>query len=280
MSILNIAAYKFVNLPDPKAWLMPLRERCHSLSLKGTIILAPEGINLFLAGEQKDIAEFLLYLANEEQFGGRFADLDVKESTSASQPFRKMVVREAREIITLRQEIPCPSEGRAPAVEAETLKIWLDKKCDDQGREIVMLDTRDAYEVEIGTFENAISFPIERFSQFPAAIQELMQETDLTGKTIVSFCTGGIRCEKAAILMERMGISNVFQLDGGILRYFEKVGGEHWKGECFVFDERIALDPALQQTKLVYQRVGATKTKKKKTRKRTRKNELRALESQ
>jgi UPF0176 protein len=130
--------------------------------------------------------------------------------------------------------------------------------------------------VKIGTFENAISFPIEHFSQFPDAIQELMQQTNLSNKTIVSFCTGGIRCEKAVLYMEQLGLHNVFQLDGGILRYFEKVGGAHWQGECFVFDERIALDPSLQQTKIEYQReqIGSTKKKRNK-RKRTRKRERR-----
>lgn len=252
MSILNIAAYKFVTVPDPKAWLQPLRERCEALSLKGTIVLAQEGINLSLAGESQNVSDFLFFLKNDEQFGNRFLDLDIKESTSSYQPFGKMVVREAREIITIRQQVPSPSERRAPAIDAETLKKWLDRKCDDQGRELILVDTRDAYEVHIGTFANAVSFPIERFSQFPAAIQELMQETDLSGKTVVSFCTGGIRCEKAALLMEDLGIANVFQLDGGILRYFEKVGGEHWQGECFVFDERIALDSSLQPTKVDY----------------------------
>jgi UPF0176 protein len=276
MEILNIAAYKFVSVPDPKAWLIPIKESCDRFELKGTIILAHEGINLCLAGASTNVSEFISYLQNDELFGNRFKELDIKESISTFQPFRKMVVREARETITLRQQIPCPSERRAPALDAETLKNWLDRKCDDNGRELLLLDTRDAFEVKIGTFENAISFPIEHFSQFPDAIQELMQQTNLSNKTIVSFCTGGIRCEKAVLYMEQLGLHNVFQLDGGILRYFEKVGGAHWQGECFVFDERIALDPSLQQTKIEYQReqIGSTKKKRNK-RKRTRKRERR-----
>lgn len=276
MSILNIAAYKFVFVPDPKAWLSPLRQSCERLSLKGTIVLACEGINLCLAGERQHLSEFLSYLRTDVLFGDRFSDLGVKESNSGTQPFGKLVVRVAREIITLRQEISCPSISRAPAVDADTLKQWLDNGCDKEGREIVMLDTRDAFEVRIGTFANAISFPIERFSQFPAAIQELVQQTDLSNKTVVSFCTGGIRCEKAALYMQGLGLPHVYQLDGGILRYFEKVGGEHWQGECFVFDERVALDSSLQQTTREYQRnVNSSKSGSKRKRRRRRKSERR-----
>lgn len=254
MSILNIAAYKFIAVPDPRAWLSPLKEVCVRLSLKGTIILASEGINLCVAGDREKVSEFLFYLKNDALFGNRFQELDVKESVSSFQPFGKMVVRAAKEIITMRQEVSCPATSRAPAIDAATLKQWLDLGLDDQGREIIMLDTRDAFEVAIGTFENAVSFQIDKFSQFPGAIQKLMRQTDLTNKTIVSFCTGGIRCEKAAIYMQELGLPHVYQLDGGILRYFEKVGGEHWQGECFVFDERIALDSSLQQTQIEYQR--------------------------
>lgn len=256
MSIVNIAVYKFVSVPEPEAWILPLKERCAALALKGTIVLATEGINLFLAGSREAIDAFLCFLGNEPLFDKRFAELDVKESLSESQPFRKMVVRVAKEIITMRHPTIRPADARASAVEPVTLRKWLDQGHDDEGRQIVLLDTRNAFEVEIGTFENARSFDIEKFSQFPDVISELMNDetAPLADKTVVSFCTGGIRCEKAALYMQDIGLSNVFQLQGGILRYFEDVGGAHWKGECFVFDERVALDPQLQPTSVAYVR--------------------------
>ncbi|MBY0551383.1 MAG: sulfurtransferase [Candidatus Obscuribacterales bacterium] len=256
VSIINIAAYKFVSVPDPEAWVPLLKERCVQLALKGTIVLAQEGINLFLAGSRDSIDSFLSYLRGDVLFEARFAELDVKESVSENQPFRKMVVRVAKEIITMRHPTIRPADARASAVEPATLRQWLDQGHDDQGRAIVLLDTRNAFEVEIGTFKNAKSFDIEKFSQFPDVIRELAEDASapLANKTVVSFCTGGIRCEKAALYMQDIGLANVFQLQGGILRYFEEVGGAHWQGECFVFDERVALDPQLQPTTNEYVR--------------------------
>lgn len=246
--MINIAAYKFVGI-NPADWLGLLKERADTLELKGTIILAPEGINLFLAGEKENIESFLRFLRNDPVFFGAFSDLTVKESLSSQKPFGKMVVREAKEIITMRHPMIKPEAGRAPAVDAATLKKWLDQGHDDQGRAVLMLDTRNAFEVEIGTFDGALSFNIEKFSQFPDAIKTAAAtDAGLSEKTIVSFCTGGIRCEKAALFLQEINLPNVYQLEGGILKYFEEVGGEHWQGECFVFDERVALDPHLQQT--------------------------------
>ena len=249
MSVVNIAAYKFASVPEPQSWLQPLKERCQQLELKGTIIVAPEGINLFLAGTRQTITAFLEFLQKDPLFGGRFEELDIKESFSEKQPFRKMVVRLAREIITMRQPMtPCPSQGRAPFVSAKKLKEWLDKGQDDEGREIVLLDTRNAFEVDLGTFEKAQSLEISMFSEFPDALKKLNEQRQLADKTVVTFCTGGIRCEKAALYMGGLGMQKVYQLDGGILRYLEETAGEHWQGECFVFDERYAVDAALQAT--------------------------------
>ncbi|MBU6450924.1 MAG: sulfurtransferase [Cyanobacteria bacterium REEB67] len=255
MPIANIAAYKFVSIVEPGDWLSPLTERCNELELKGTIVLATEGINLFLAGTKAQIDDFLNYLANEPLFGGRFCELDVKYSWSENQPFKRMVVRVAREIITMRHPLIKPEGARAPVVDAPTLKTWLDRGHDDEGRPIVLMDTRNAFEVAMGTFAGAIDFDIERFSEFPDAVARACadQELNLKDKTIVSFCTGGIRCEKAALYLKEINVNNVYQLDGGILRYFEEAGGAHWGGECFVFDERVAVDPALQPTKKYYE---------------------------
>lgn len=247
METVNIAAYKFIALPDPWAWRAPVRERCNELGLKGTILLAPEGINLFLAGTRAAIDGFLVWLRGDFLFGGRFADLAVKESHSARQPFSRMLVKIKKEIITMRQPTIRPdSAPRAPAVAPATLKSWLDQGHDNAGRPIVLLDTRNAFEVEVGTFDGARQFGIAHFGEFPEAVRRHADE--LRDATIVTFCTGGIRCEKAALHMQSIGLEHTFQLDGGILGYFENVGGAHWRGECFVFDDRVALDPQLRET--------------------------------
>jgi len=254
MQTINIAAYKFVSIPQPEGWVPPLQERCRELALKGTIVLATEGINLFLAGSNTAIDQFIAYLHGDKLFDNRFCDLDIKSSLSSRQPFKRMVVRVAKEIITMRHPMICPEAQRAPAVDAHTLKGWLDRGVDDAGRPVVLMDTRNAFEVNMGTFDGALDFDIERFSEFPDAVKKTLASTDnLKDKTIVSFCTGGIRCEKAALFLQELDIPHVYQLDGGILRYFEEAGGAHWKGECFVFDERVAVDSKLAPTIKVYE---------------------------
>ncbi len=249
MQIVNIAAYKFVGIPEPAAFQPLIKECCDRLGLKGTVLLATEGINLFLAGSKDGITKFIEFLQSEPSFDDRFVPLEIKESLSENQPFGRMIVRIAKEIITMRHPMIKPEAARAPHVEPAQLKAWLDQGFDDEGRPVVMLDTRNGFEVEMGTFTNAMAFDIERFSQFPDAIKKTVSEqAELKDKTIVSFCTGGIRCEKAALYMAEIDIPHVYQLQGGILGYFEKVGGDHWQGECFVFDERVALDPNLAPT--------------------------------
>jgi UPF0176 protein len=231
-----------------------MQKRCQELALKGTIVLAEEGINLFLAGGEEPIETFIAYLSDDPLFGGRFRDMDIKYSRSGNKPFKRMVVRVAKEIITMRHPMIQPEASRAPAVDAKTLKAWLDQGQDDQGRSVVLLDTRNAFEVDMGTFDGAVRFDIERFSEFPDAVKTLFAEQEaIKDKTIVSFCTGGIRCEKAALFMQELDVPHVYQLDGGILRYFEDAGGAHWNGECFVFDERVAVDTQLQPTVKEYE---------------------------
>ena len=240
MSVVNISCYKFVTLNDREALKADLTARCLDASLKGTILLAPEGINVFLAGSRAAIDAIVAHLRSDP----RFADLQPKESLSAEPPFHKMRVRLKKEIITMKMPVIRPEEGRAPAVTAATLKQWLDCGVDDEGRPVVMLDTRNDYEVAAGSFDNAVDYNIGIFSEFPP--QLAAHRDDYAGKTIVSFCTGGIRCEKAAIHMRQMGIEQVYQLEGGILKYFEDVGGAHYHGDCFVFDEREAVSADLQ----------------------------------
>ncbi|MFG6445937.1 sulfurtransferase [Microbacterium sp. P07] len=241
-SVLNISAYLFTPIDDPAALRPVLVERALAGGLRGTILLAEEGINLFLAGDATSLREFVDVLRSEP----RFAGLEPKESWSDDQPFRKMLVKVKREIIRMDRPTVRPAVGRAPAVAPETLRGWLDRGHDDEGREVVLLDTRNAFEVDYGTFDGATNWAIERFTQFPDAAAAHL--ADLEGKTVVSFCTGGIRCEKAAIHLREEGVE-AYQLDGGILGYFEKVGRAHWSGECFVFDEREALTPELTAKK-------------------------------
>lgn len=240
MQILNIAAYKFVALDALDELQAAVRDALHMRGIKGTVLLAGEGINMFLAAPSRDIHEFLAWL----RLDARFHDLETKESWSHAQPFRKLLVKIKPEIIRMNHPAIQPIAGRAPAVDAVTLKRWLDAGHDDDGRPVVTLDTRNDFEVDMGTFRDAIDWRIAKFTDFPQAL--LQHREELEGKTVVSFCTGGIRCEKAAIFMREAGVEHVFQLDGGILKYFEESGHAHFDGECFVFDERRALDPALK----------------------------------
>jgi UPF0176 protein len=212
--------------------------------LKGTILIAEEGINFFLAGNADDVHGFVDWLRSD----ARFADLVPKESWSDAQPFRKMLVKVKNEIIRMNHPSIRPAEGRAPAVTPETAKRWLDQGHDDEGRPVVTLDTRNQFEVDAGTFKNTINWGITKFTEFPDAVHAHLDE--LQDKTVISFCTGGIRCEKAAIYMRNAGLPHVYQLEGGILKYFEEVGNDHYDGGCFVFDERRAVGADLSATGL------------------------------
>ena len=242
-TVLNISCYKFVALPDAPALRDRLAERCLALGLKGTILLAEEGINFFLAGP----ADAVRCLVAELRQDPRLADLAPKESWSQQHPFRKMLVKVKREIIRMNHPTIQPAAGRAPAVAPATVRRWLDQGHDDQGRPVVTLDTRNAFEVDHGSFAGAIDWRIGKFTEFPEALKQHLHE--LQGKTVVSFCTGGIRCEKAALLMREQGLEQVYQLEGGILKYFEETDGAHYQGNCFVFDEREALAPDLSATR-------------------------------
>lgn len=237
--ILNIAGYRFVSLPDIAGLQQKLLHACSSRGLKGTILLSQEGINLFLAGQPASIHELLRILSEDPRFSG----METRQSWSAAQPFRKLLVKIKPEIIRMDHPAIRPAAGRAPSVNAATLKRWLDAGHDDDGRPVVTLDTRNDFETDVGTFQGAIDLRIGKFTEFPKAL--LARQDELQGKTVVSFCTGGIRCEKAAIFMREAGVEHVFQLEGGILKYFEDQGQAHFDGECFVFDERRAVDAAL-----------------------------------
>ena len=239
--VLNVAAYRFVELDDLPLLRQQLLQRAEQAALKGTVLLAPEGINLFLAGAADAVRCWLAALLAD----ARFAGLEVKESFSDSLPFKRLRVKIKPEIIRMNQPAIRPAEGRAPSVDAPTLARWLQQGHCDEGRPVVMLDTRNGFEVDHGAFDGAIDWRLGKFSEFPDALALHLDE--LQGKTVVSYCTGGIRCEKAAIWMRQQGLPHTVQLDGGILKYFELLpGAPHYHGGCFVFDEREALDASLK----------------------------------
>ena len=235
--IVNIAAYYFVTLDNLEERRTHLQARCRELEMKGTILLSEEGINMFLAASRASIDQFL----DELRSDARLADVVVKESFSDEQPFRRMLVKIKDEIISFGMEGVDPRHTTSPKLSPQQLKQWL-----DEGRKIHLLDTRNDYEVDLGTFKGAIDPHIDHFREFPQVVRELPDE--MKDEPIVMFCTGGIRCEKAGPFMVNEGFNQVYQLEGGILKYFEECGGAHYDGACFVFDQRVALDPALQST--------------------------------
>ncbi len=237
LAVTNIAGYRFAHLQE----LEPLRERlfskCREWRLLGTILLSVEGINFFVAGAKPKIEELLAELRLVPGLNG----LDPKFSESAEQPFTRMLVKIKNEIIAFGVDGIDPAKRPAPKLSPRDLKQWL-----DDGRPITLLDTRNNFEVQLGTFQNAVAIGIDHFREFPKAAGKLPEA--LKTQPIVMFCTGGIRCEKAGPYLQREGFEQVFQLDGGILKYFEECGGEHYNGDCFVFDKRVGLEANLAES--------------------------------
>jgi len=226
----NIAGYKFTSLNELSALRSALLAECQLAELKGTILLSSEGININVAGLPANIALFCHYLKTD----ARLADISFKTSYSRSQPFKRMKVKIKKEIITMRCPEIHPQISRAPSLSPSQFKQWLDEK-----RDMLILDTRNHYEVSEGTFSGAVSLQLDDFTHFPAAAKKALPQN----KPIVMFCTGGIRCEKAALHLLKEGFPEVYQLEGGILNYFAEVGSVHYQGACFVFDERGSVTP-------------------------------------
>ena len=238
--VINISTYKFIPLGDLPALKARLLELSLNVGLKGTILLSPEGINIFVACTREQLNPVLTAIRTVPGL----ADLQPKESESDRQPYRRMLVKIKKEIIAFGVEGIDPAHRTSAKLSAHTLKQWL-----DEGRPLTLLDTRNDYEIRMGTFRGALPAGIGHFREFPDAVKKMPPE--LREQPIVMFCTGGIRCEKAGPFMEQAGFKNVHQLDGGILKYFEECGGAHYDGECFVFDRRVGVDPALQETNSV-----------------------------
>ena len=239
-SFCNISGYRFIALDD----LQVLRDDMHSALLShgvlGTILLAEEGINVALVGSREAIEQSRTWFDSDS----RFAAMDLKLSFSSFSPFSKLKVKVRPEIITFAQPGLDPQKKPGKRLTVTELKQWL-----DEGRDFCLLDSRNTYEIESGTFEQAQSLQIENFRDLPAAVDKAVESGQLDpDKPMVTFCTGGVRCEKTAPWLETQGFSEVYQLDGGILRYFEECEGAHWRGDCFVFDDRVEITPQLEET--------------------------------
>lgn len=240
-TILNIAAYKFCKLTCQPERRERLRELTKSFDLKGTILLSSEGINLFIAGSRESIK----ILLNDLRIDPEIGEMEVKESFSDYQPFSRMLVKLKNEIIAFGVDGIDPVDSPADSISAKELKQWL-----DEGKPCMLLDVRNDYEIDLGTFENAVPIGLDHFRDFPEAVDKLPE--DAKQIPVVMFCTGGIRCEKAGPFMDQAGFEHIYQLDGGILKYFEECGSAHYEGDCFVFDKRVALDANLQETSTTF----------------------------
>jgi len=239
---LNVSGYRFTTLNNLDTLQPDMLTALKEAGCMGTILIAEEGINVALSATPEAIAKARAYFESDE----RLAGLWLKESWSEIQSFTKMKVRIRPEIITFDGGKTRGAEGyeKAPAITPETLKMWL-----DEGRDFVLLDTRNDYEIRSGTFSNAIDIDLVNFRDFPTIAKKAIESGQLpTDKPVVTFCTGGIRCEKAAPYLADAGLKEVYQIEGGILNWFEQYGNEHWDGDCFVFDDRHVITPQLAET--------------------------------
>ncbi|TIP13019.1 rhodanese-related sulfurtransferase [Mesorhizobium sp.] len=229
------ALYRFARLDDFEALRAPLAAFCCGRGIKGTLLLAHEGINGTVAGSDAAVAALINHLECIEGLAG----LEVKYSSAAQMPFHRMKVRLKREIVTMGVE------DLDPAANAGTYVAPADWNALISDADTIVVDTRNAYEVSIGTFKGAVDPATTSFREFPAWVEQ--HRADLVGRKVAMFCTGGIRCEKATAYVKSLGFEDVFHLRGGILKYLEEVPAEQslWQGECFVFDERVSVSHGL-----------------------------------
>jgi len=236
-NIVVAALYKFVSLPDFEKIQPKLKALCLRKKIMGTLLLAKEGINGTVAGSREAIDALLDFFKADS----RLHDLEYKESFAEEMPFYRMKVRLKKEIVTIGDQSIDPNSLKGEYVDPED---WNDLINDP---EVIVLDTRNDYEVDIGTFKGAINPETDSFREFPDYVKSNLDPHK--HKKVAMFCTGGIRCEKASAYMKNEGFENVYHLKGGILKYLEDVPQEHshWEGECFVFDNRVAVTHGLEQ---------------------------------
>ena len=240
MSQIVVAAlYKFVTLEDYIAMREPLLDCCVTAGVKGTLLLAEEGINGTIAGTREGIDAVLAYLRND----ARLADLEHKESFDDHMPFHRMKVKLKKEIVTMGVDGIDPNQTVGTYVKPEDWNALIDDP------EVLLIDTRNDYEYGIGSFRGAVDPHTTTFREFPGWVRENLDPAKQ--KKVAMFCTGGIRCEKASAFMLKEGFEEVYHLQGGILKYLEEVPKEEsmWEGECFVFDERVAVNHDLEKGK-------------------------------
>jgi predicted sulfurtransferase len=233
MIFVNISAYKFIELQNLTLLQQQLKSHCLNAGVKGTILLSNEGININLAGAEISINDFIKTLHAHSLF----SDITFKISLSEKSPFKRLYVKIKPEIITTGIPDLKAMLDEEYRLSPQQLKQWLDKQ-----KDFILLDTRNNYETQVGTFTKALTLDIEEFSEFSTKIKDLPSETK--NKPVVMFCTGGVRCEKALPQMKAAGFSQVYQLDGGILNYFAECADAHYQGECFVFDNRGSVNPS------------------------------------
>ena len=233
------ALYKFAKLPDYRAMQPGLLDFCIAQEIKGTLLLAEEGINGTVAGSRQGIDALLAFLRSD----ARLADLEHKESVAGKMPFYRMKVRLKKEIVTLGVPGISPSKKVGTYVAPEDWNALISDP------DVVLIDTRNAYEYDIGTFRGALDPHTATFREFPAYVSNNLDPA--RHKKVAMFCTGGIRCEKASSFMLEQGFEDVYHLQGGVLKYLEKVPAEQslWEGECFVFDQRVAVGHGLEPGK-------------------------------
>ena len=241
--VVNLSGYRFVALDDLDARRARLGAALGETGVRGTVLLAAEGVNVALAGAAAECEAARAVLDADPSLRG----LHLKESRSDAVPFARLKVRVRDEIIAFDGAAAAArraSRPPAPALAPETLKAWL-----DAGREVILLDTRNAYEVASGTFAGAEHLDLASFRDFGDAARAAVADGRLDPATpVVTFCTGGVRCEKAAPWLLEHGFREVWQVEDGVLGWFERCGDAHWEGNCFVFDGRVEVDPALGPT--------------------------------
>ncbi len=231
------ALYKFVRLPDYQEMVPRLKDFCDQIGLKGTLLLASEGINGTVSGTRESIDQLRDYLRAD----GRFEGMSYKESFHDDQPFYRMKVKLKKEIVTMGVEGIDPKQIVGTYVKPRDWNALISDP------DVVVVDTRNSYEYEIGTFKNAIDPKTETFREFPQWVAENLDPQK--HKKVAMFCTGGIRCEKSTAYLKEQGFDQVFHLEGGILKYLEDVPAEEslWQGDCFVFDNRVAVNHSLEK---------------------------------
>ncbi len=232
---INLSGYRFFNLPQIHDLRAQLKSLCEELKLYGTLLLSPEGINIGLSGARDPIDAFKHFVTSKLGF----QESDFKETRVKSISFNRLLVKIKKEIITVGDPSIRPTEQTGIRLSPQDLKTWLDEK-----RPIVLLDARNQYETEIGAFTGAETLQLETSREFTEKVTLIAKK--LKNQTVVTYCTGGIRCEKASAVLLKLGVADVYQLDGGILRYFEEQGPAHFEGNCFVFDWRLAVNGKLE----------------------------------